>query len=284
MSPALPPLPLEVPAFPRPGSKPLPAFPKAGPWPGFPSEASGAARFVAPAAPPPQAPEPDPMPSAPPPAAEEAPEPPDFTDADLAEALRPLLGGAASDLDLEAALRAAFRRTYAQNARSPFDPPGFLQRLRWRFEALFASRSYEEILQRKIGRFRVEEVHLLDRDGLAQISFASVNPGRHTDARKVHATAARLAAGIRDHGPAPCEFGLDGELRALVRPGRHTLLAAIVRGRPDPLAAADLDHALHRLEARFGDAIATGEPLLEELQPLLEECLLIHSPIAPLPA
>jgi hypothetical protein len=59
------------------------------------------------------------------------------------------------------------------------------------------------------------------------------------------------------------------------------VLAAVVRGRPDALVDDDLHYALQRIKQNYGREIAAGVPLLIEIQPLLEECLLIHSPLAP---
>jgi hypothetical protein len=55
----------------------------------------------------------------------------------------------------------------------------------------------------------------------------------------------------------------------------------VIRGDVNDLVKADLDFALKRIETRYKNEFVQGHPLLQELQPLLEECLLIHSPAGP---
>ncbi|MBK1827167.1 hypothetical protein [Haloferula rosea] len=210
--------------------------------------------------------------------------PVDYTDADLAEALAPLIPNATSanafPEDFEAALRSAMRRTLAQHTGSPFDPPDFFQRTAWRFGALLSSRTYEEIVEQKTGRFRIEELYLLESDRLSMISFASVDPARHVNPHKVHSTIARISDRIRSEA-APTEMDFGKGLRVILRQLDDLMLAAVVRGTPDRLVESDLDYALRRIQQYHGSEISSGAPLLTEIQPLLEECLLIHSPLAP---
>jgi hypothetical protein len=213
---------------------------------------------------------------------------PDYSDADLAEALQPLISAGnvvpapfASD-EFEATLRCAFRRALAEHTAGPFDQPAFVQRCLWRVDALLSSRSYEEILYQKTRRFRMEEIYLFDRDRLSLISFASIDPARHASARKINPSAQRIAAKIRDHsGALSLDFAAGDGRRAMIRIGRWSMMAAIVRGEPDALVRNDLDYALRRIETRFGHDFEADLPLLLEIQPLLEECLLIHSPVIP---
>ena len=52
-------------------------------------------------------------------------------------------------------LRATIRRALAEYspATRPFHPPGSVDRFLWRLQALFTSRSYEDILFEKTHRF-----------------------------------------------------------------------------------------------------------------------------------
>jgi hypothetical protein len=214
-------------------------------------------------------------------------DPPPSPDEELAEALRELLGAAAMpDLEaFETLLRATLRRTLAEHGGGPFSQPDLLRRLHWRLDALLGSRSYEEVVDARMRRFRVEEIHLLDRHTLGLASFASIHPSRHAEPRRAHAATSRLAAMLDTLLPDRIhELEFSKDLRALVVPGRWTWLAALVRGRPDPLARPDLQFALRRIEARFATPLADGTPVLQEIQPMLEECLLIHSPPSPLPS
>jgi hypothetical protein len=215
---------------------------------------------------------------------------PDFTDSDLTAALLPLVGAAAAgsglnfhdDASFEAVLRATFRRALAEQHAGPFQDPDLTHRILWRAQALFTSRSYDEVLADKIRRFSVEEVFLLDRDKLSLISYASCDPVRHANPRRVGSFAKQLAIRVKDEsGALLLGFELGENRRTFVRPGRFCHLVAVIRGEINDLVKADLDFALRRIETRFEEPFVQGRPLLKELQPLLEECLLIHSPAAP---
>lgn len=220
------------------------------------------------------------------PAPEKPPEP-DFTDADLTAALLPLVGSGSGlnfhdDASFEAVLRATFRRALAEQHSGPFQDPDLTHRILWRAQALFTSRSYDEVLADKIRRFSVEEVYLLDRDKLSLISYASCDPVRHSNPRRVGSFAKQLAIRVKDEsGAILLGFELGENRRTFVRPGRFCHLIAVIRGEINDLVKADLDFALRRIETRFEEPFVHGQPLLKELQPLLEECLLIHSPAAP---
>lgn len=232
--------------------------------------------------------EPRPAPVEEPAGPDAGPPPPDFTDADLLDALRPLVGSASpgiafhDDASFEAVLRATFRRALAEQHSGPFQDPGFTHRILWRAQALFTSRSYDEVLADKIRRFSVEEVYLLDRDTLSLVSFASCDPVRHSNPRKVGSFARQLALRVRDEsGALTLGFELGENRRTFVRPGSFCHLVAVIRGEINDIVKSDLDFALRRIETRFREPFVHGQPLLKELQPLLEECLLIHSPAAP---
>lgn len=226
------------------------------------------------------------------PAAEYSEQQPDFTDDDLREAFGPIVEQAVRkavyakengiDTYLEPMLRATIRRALAEYAPAtrPFQPPGVLDRLVWHVRALFTSRTYEDIFFEKTRRFQVEEVFLLDAATLALVSFASCDPARHASVRRVSSTAQRLALQLRDSsGQFHPAFGISATHRAIARRGRHVVLVAIVRGRPGELVMADLEFALRRIEDHFRDQFAQeGSALLHELQPFLEDCLLIQAP------
>lgn len=219
---------------------------------------------------------------------------PVFTDADLSEAFGPIIRQAilsfaltpehGMSAELEPLLRATIRRALAEyNPTSrPFRPPGLLDRFFWRLLALLTSRTYEEVLFEKTHRFQVEEVYLLDRQSLALISYASNDPARHAAPRRIESTVLRLAQQVRDRqgGPVPA-FGLPDRRTALTCHGELGILVAVTRGTPNELLLADLDFSLRRIEDRFRPRLKSPhQPLLQELQPFLEDCLLIQAPAA----
>ncbi len=301
MTSILPPLPTSLPvattdapirgipvqSFPIPGGTP-PRDREPLPLPELGDFASRPFEIPAPAPAPVRTAEPAATPA--PKAAAERPPEPDFTDSDLTAALLPLVGAAGAgsglnfhdDASFEAVLRATFRRALAEQHTGPFQDPDLTHRILWRAQALFTSRSYDEVLADKIRRFSVEEVYLLDRDKLSLISYASCDPVRHASPRRVGSFAQQLAIRVKDEsGALQLGFELGENRRTFVRPGRFCHLVAVIRGEINDLVKADLDFALRRIETRFQEPFLHGHPLLKELQPLLEECLLIHSPAAP---
>lgn len=230
--------------------------------------------------------------TAPAPAVKNSAPEPDFTDDDLREAFGPIVEQAVRsavyakengiDTYLEPMLRATIRRALAEYAPAgrPFQPPGVMDRFFWHVRALFTSRTYEDIFFEQTRRFQVEEVFLLDSATLALVSFASCDPARHASVRRVTSTAQRLAMQVRDpSGQFHPAFEISASHRAIARRGRHVILVAIVRGRPGEIVLADLEFALRRIEDHFRDQFAQeGSALLHELQPFLEDCLLIQAP------
>lgn len=216
----------------------------------------------------------------------------DFTDDELREAFGPIVEQAVRsavfsqengmDTYLEPMLRATIRRALAEYSPSsrPFRAPRAMDRLMWHLQALFTSRTYEDILFDKTHRFQVEEVFLLDASSLALVSFASSDPARHSSVKKVVTTVQRLAVNLRDNqGHVRDSFELPDNRQAISKTGRLVTLMAVVRGRPSELVLADLEFALRRIEDRFREQFQEeGSPLLHALQPFLEDCLLIQAP------
>lgn len=308
-------LPFPSPQFadtPKPGPKPMPAWPgPAGPvpvtgtpfpqsWPS-PLTVLPSANRPVPSSEPPHAdaleavkPEPveeaEPHPATSESHAEESI--PDFTDDDLRQAFGPIVEQAVRntvyarengiDTHLEPMLRATIRRALAEYAPAarPFQAPGALDRFVWHVQALFTSRTYEDIFFEKTRRFQVEEVFLLDRATLALVSFASCDPARHASARRVNGTVQRLALQLRDdHGALRRAFDLSDRRSVVAREGRHVILMSLVRGLPGELVNADLEFALRRIEDHFRDRFEQhGSELMLTIQPFLEDCLLIQSP------
>lgn len=186
------------------------------------------------------------------------------------------------DAYLEPMLRATIRRALAESSPGsrPFHAPGAVDRFIWHLQALFTSRTYEEIIFEKTHRFQVGEVFLVDANSLALVSFASCDPARHASPRRIESAVQRLALQLRDEtGRIRESFELPDQRNVISRVGRFVTLMAVVRGRPSQLVIADLEFALRRIEERFHDQFQQhGSPLLHALQPFLEDCLLIQAP------
>jgi hypothetical protein len=216
----------------------------------------------------------------------------DFTDDDLRIAFSPIVEEAVRkavyakengiDTYLEPMLRATIRRALAEYAPAsrPFQQPGAMDRFIWHVQALFTSRTYEDIFFEKTRRFQVEEVFLLDAASLALVSYASCDPARHSAVRRVSGTVQRLALQLRDDDKKiRTTFELSDKRSVISREGSDVVLMALVRGTPGELLFADLEFALRRIEDHFREQFRQqGSNLLFSLQPFLEDCLLIQSP------
>jgi len=219
-------------------------------------------------------------------------EKPDFTDDDMREAFGPIVEHAVRnavyakengmDTYLEPMLRATIRRALAEYspASRPFHAPGALDRMVWQFQALFSSRTYEEVLFEKTHRFQVEEVFLVDAASLALVSFASCDPARHSSAKRVNHTIQRLTMQLRgEDGKIRDSFELPDQRNVISRVGGFVILMAVVRGEANALILADLEFSLRRIEDRFREQFQEhGSAMLHTLQPFLEDCLLIQAP------
>lgn len=220
--------------------------------------------------------------------------PPEGTDAELVAVLSPMLEEAVGHVlyapssglheYLEPMLRTTVRRAIAEmdGPDQAFRPPGFLDRLLWRLQALFTSRTYDEIVFEKTRRHRVDAALLLDREALDMISYASADPGCHSSPRRIQPLLREVLPRIRDDdGALQLSFELPDSSSAIVREGKHTFLVIIVRGALDEFAVADIDFIQRRIEERHGERLHDpSAPLLHRIQPLLEDCLLVRSPAA----
>lgn len=220
------------------------------------------------------------------------PDEPEFSDTELMQAFAPIIEHVVHnaiytkenvlETYLEPMLRATIRRALAESTSGsrPFHPPGAFDRFIWHLQALFTSRTYEDIFFEKTHRFQIGEVFLVDAASLAMVSFASCDPARHSSPRRVESSVQRLALQLRDEsGQLRNSFELPGQRHVIARAGRFVTMMAVVRGHPSDLVIADLEYALRRIEDRFRDQFQQqGSALLYTLQPFLEECLLIQAP------
>ncbi len=289
MSAAFPPLPspasgYPIPSVTPPGWSPIPASSKSVPTPfqstpsipAFPSPSTQAITRPARSSP----------------FLSTSPSLPDYTDADLFEALGPFVQetlrgiefGRDSGVDaaLEPMLRATIRRALAEYspASRPFQGPGSMDRLVWHIQALFTSRTYEDVVFEKTHRFQVEEVFLVDASSLALVSYASCDPARHGSPKRVTNTVHRLTMQVRhDDGSLRESFELPDQRNAVCCQGEHVILIATVRGQLNDLLLSDIEFSLKRIEDRFREKFQEpGSALLRTLQPYLEDCLLIQAP------
>ncbi|MBK1855865.1 hypothetical protein JO972_12915 [Verrucomicrobiaceae bacterium 5K15] len=222
---------------------------------------------------------------------------PAYTDADLTEALRPIIDHSVDKFlytpshgihtYLEPMLRSTVRRAIAEQMEdsSPFENVAGWDKLAWKMRALFSSRSYEDIIFDQTKRYQVEEVFLLRRHTRSMVSYASNDPARHSHAGKVQSTVKKIASkcsGSQAPGDGESCIKWEENRHLMIRRGQHCILTAIVHGSSNAILRSDLDYALRQAEERFGKALEEENDIhLQILQPLLEGCLLIKAPAIP---
>lgn len=218
-----------------------------------------------------------------------------FTDKDLQDALRPLIEPSIDHFlyapthsihgYLEPMLRSTVRRAIAEQMTeaSPFRDISGWDKFAWKLRALMSSRTYDDVLFNQTRRYQVEEVFLLRPQTRSLISYASHNPARHAKSAKVEGTVRKIATKAAnttlDEG---CMIKWEDDRQLVIRPGKHTILAAIVHGSPNTVLQSDLDYVLSQVEDRLGKSLEdNNEVHLRILQPMLECCLLIQSLASP---
>ena len=218
-----------------------------------------------------------------------------FTDKDLQDALRPLIEPSIDHFlyapthsihgYLEPMLRSTVRRAIAEQMTeaSPFRDISGWDKFAWKLRALMSSRTYDDVLFNQTRRYQVEEVFLLRPQTRSLISYASHNPARHAKSSKVEGTIRKIATKAANITIGEgCMIKWEDDRQLVIRPGKHTILAAIVHGSPNAVLQSDLDYVLSQVEDRLGKSLEdNNEVHLRILQPMLECCLLIQSLASP---
>ena len=221
--------------------------------------------------------------------------PSQFTDKDLQDALRPLIEPSIDHFlyapkhsihgYLEPMLRSTVRRAIAEQMTeaSPFRDISGWDKFAWKLRALMSSRTYDDVLFDQTRRYQVEEVFLLRPQTRSLISYASHNPARHAKSAKVEGTVRKIATKAANIAiNEGCMIKWEDDRQLVIRPGKHTILAAIVHGSPNAVLQSDLDYVLSQVEDRLGKALEDNHEVhLRILQPMLECCLLIQSLASP---
>lgn len=222
---------------------------------------------------------------------------PEYTDEDLRDALSPMIGQSVDKFlytpnhgvhtYLEPMLRSTVRRAIAEQMDdiSPFQDVTGWDKFSWKMRALFSSRSYEDVVFDYTQRYQVEEVYLLRRHTRSLISYASNNPSRHVQVKKVQDTVKKIASKYdknAKNGEAEPALEWEDDRQLIIRRGDHCTLIAIIHGSSNAILKSDLDYALRQAEERFGQSLEEENDIhLQILQPLLEGCLLIKAPAIP---
>lgn len=215
-----------------------------------------------------------------------------YTDDDLTAALLPIveqswqhsLHQPSSNLEThwDPWLRTTIRRAFAEQRAlvEPMIEPSFLDHIAWRFQAFFRNDCYEKLVFEKTKRFCIEEVFLLEKKQCKLLSFISNEPSRQSLKKQVLRTIEQIAQSVYDNeGAIRLQFDLPRGRMVEIRQGKKCLLIAVVLGNLNEATRCDLDYTLRRIEDRFGSRLMDeDENLLQDLQPHLEDCLLITAP------
>ena len=186
---------------------------------------------------------------------------------------------------LEPMLRCLIRRAIAEQMQTSHHFHQFRtsEKLIWRMKALFSSQTYDDIVFEHTHRYQVEEVFLMRYNSLTLISYASHDPSRHTNPKKIRYDVSKLMGELKGaDGELRKAFALPNKRTALTRLGQNCFMVAVIRGHTNTTVCADLDYTLKQIEKHFIKRIhEEGHHFIQIIQPLLEDCLLIQSPPAP---
>lgn len=184
---------------------------------------------------------------------------------------------------VEPALRASARRALAEHLplASSFRRPDWWDRAFWRLLALFTSRTYHDVVFLKTRRFQVEEVFLIRAETMELISYASTDPVRHANPGRVKGTFREILKHLGAREPGGPEGLVIGRRQwVVIGDGGMTIMVAAIKGAPNTRYLDDLKYIRASIEGRYGNQLrAGGEVLLFDVQPALEDALLVHSPI-----
>ncbi len=193
----------------------------------------------------------------------------------LADALFPVIGPAIRR-SIREALR-SFLESVNRTLEHSLSPRSF----GWRLEAWRSGASFAEIVLSHTLRYRVEQIFLIDRETGLPLFHVSAQDTATQDSALVSSMLTALQDFARDSFGAGAQDTLDtfemGDLTVWIEPGPQALVAAVIRGLPDPDlrdVLRDLNETIH-LQFRHEMSSFEGDPAaFESAAPLLENGLL----------
>jgi len=192
----------------------------------------------------------------------------------LTDALFPIIGPAIrkSIADALNSLLESINRTL-ENSLS-------LESLRWRLEALQTGRPFSEVALRHTLLFRVEQVFLIDRNTGLPLQHLVAEEVQAQDGGLVSSMLTAIQDFVQDSLGAAKEDVLDvlkmGDLTVMLEDGPQALIAAVIRGLPDPDLRDTLKDIIERIHLYFGDELDNfdGDTApFDRVVPILNEAL-----------
>ncbi len=169
-----------------------------------------------------------------------------------------------------------------------------LQGIRWQIEAMRSGRSFSEVVLSHTLRYRVEQVFLIHRISGLPLQHVVADSVKAQDGSLVSSMLTAIQDFVQDSFGTKAEEGLAtlqvGELTVWIEQGPKAILAAVVRGTPEPELRRVLKETARSIHLQFNAALTFFDGDItpfEATKPILESELLSHyqiptRPISPL--
>ncbi len=168
------------------------------------------------------------------------------------------------------------------------------QGIRWQFEARKTKRSFSEVVLSHTMQYRVEQVFLIHRISGLPLQHVVADSVKAQDGSLVSSMLTAIQDFVQDSFGTKAEEGLAtlqvGELTVWIEQGPKAILAAVVRGTPEPELRKVLKETARSIHLQFNAALTFFDGDItpfEATRPILESELLSHyqipqRPISPL--
>lgn len=169
-----------------------------------------------------------------------------------------------------------------------------LQGIKWQIEAMRSGRSFSEVVLSHTLRYRVEQVFLIHRISGLPLQHVVADSVKAQDGSLVSSMLTAIQDFVQDSFGTKAEEGLAtlqvGELTVWIEQGPKAILAAVVRGTPEPELRRVLKETARSIHLQFNAALTFFDGDItpfEATKPILESELLSHyqiptRPISPL--
>ena len=169
-----------------------------------------------------------------------------------------------------------------------------LQGIKWQIEAMRSGRSFSEVVLSHTLRYRVEQVFLIHRISGLPLQHVVADSVKAQDGSLVSSMLTAIQDFVQDSFGTKAEEGLAtlqvGELTVWIEQGPKAILAAVVRGTPEPELRRVLKETARSVHLQFNAALTFFDGDItpfEATKPILESELLSHyqiptRPVSPL--
>ena len=195
----------------------------------------------------------------------------------------------------------AFRRGLRESFRSTRNAVKWalqygvsFQGIKWQIEAIRSGRSFSQVVLSHTMRYRVEQVFLIHRISGLPLQHVVADSVKAQDGSLVSSMLTAIQDFVQDSFGTKAEEGLAtlqvGELTVWIEQGPKAILAAVVRGTPEPELRRVLKDTARSIHLQFNAALTFFDGDItpfEATKPILESELLSHyqipqRPISPM--